>query len=144
MIVITPSLSIDEKEIEEKFIRASGPGGQKVNKTECAVQIRFNALASPSLSHDLFLRLKKLAGRLMTQRGVIVIKANRYRSQDKNRQDAINRLSAMIQLSEISPRYRRPTKPTKMSIKRRLDNKNRQSKIKKGRAKPSRTDESVI
>ena len=144
MIVITPSLSIDEKEIEEKFIRASGPGGQKVNKTECAVQIRFNALASPSLSHDLFLRLKKLAGRRMTQNGVIVITANRYRSQDKNRQDAINRLIAMIQLSEISPRYRRPTKPTKMSIKRRLDNKNRQSKIKKERAKPSRTDESVI
>mgnify|MGYP001235333979 CR=1 FL=1 len=144
MIIITPSISIDEKEIEEKFIRASGPGGQKVNKTESAVQIRFNALASPSLSHDVFLRLKRLAGRRMTQKGVIVITANSHRSQDRNRQDAIDRLIAMIKVSEIKPRYRRSTKPTKMSIKRRLDKKHRQSKIKKERAKLSRSDESVI
>jgi len=143
MIVITPSISLDEKEIEAKFIRASGPGGQKVNKTESAVQIRFNALKSPSLSHDLYLRLKKLAGRRMSQKGVIVITANRYRSQEKNRQDAINRLTAMIVTSEFKPRYRQPTKPTKTSIQRRLENKHRQSKLKKERAKPRNTDDTV-
>ena len=144
MIVITPSISIDDKEIEENFIRASGPGGQKVNKTESAVQIRFNAHTSPSLSHDVFLRLKKLAGQRMTQKGIIVITAKRYRSQEKNRQDAIDRLIAMIKLSEIRPRNRRPTKPTKSSIKRRLNNKHHQSKIKKERAKLSSADDTVL
>lgn len=144
MIVISPSIKINKKEIKEKFIRASGPGGQKVNKSESAVQIRFNAFKCPSLSHPLFLRLKKLAGRRMTQKGVIVITANRYRSQEQNRQDAINRLIEMIKIADKKPRYRLPTKPTKRSLQSRLDEKHRQSQIKKERAKLSPIDETVL
>ena len=94
MIPVTPSISIDEHEIEERFIRAPGSGGQKVNKTESAVQLRFNARSSPSLSNAVFLRLKPLAGRRMTKDGVIVIAANRFRTQDLNRKDAMDRKSS--------------------------------------------------
>lgn len=138
MIKITTSISIDEKEIEEHFIRASGPGGQKVNKTESAVQLRFDARHSPSLSNAVFLRLKTLAGRRMTRDGVIVISANRFRTQGKNRSDALDRLVAMIREAAMPPKYRRPTKPSKGAKQRRLDSKRHHSDIKKGRSKAIR------
>jgi len=132
---VTSSISIDEHEIEERFIRSPGSGGQKVNKTESAVQLRFNARSSPSLSNAVFLRLKPLAGRRMTKDGVIVITANRFRTQDLNRKDAMDRLVALIREAAAPPRYRRPTKPTKGSKRRRLDSKRRQSDTKKRRRK---------
>jgi len=135
MIPVTSSISIDEHEIEERFIRSPGSGGQKVNKTESAVQLRFNARSSPSLSNAVFLRLKPLAGRRMTKDGVIVITANRFRTQDLNRKDAMDRLVALIREAAAPPRYRRPTKPTKGSKRRRLDSKRRQSDTKKRRRK---------
>jgi len=135
MIPVTASISIEEHEIEERFIRSPGSGGQKVNKTESAVQLRFNARSSPSLSNAVFLRLKPLAGRRMTKDGVIVITANRFRTQDLNRKDAMDRLVALIREAAAPPRYRRPTKPTKGSKRRRLDSKRRQSDTKKRRRK---------
>ncbi len=140
MIQITPSISIDENELEEHFIRAPGPGGQKVNKTESAVQLRFNARRSAALSNAVFLRLKSLAGRRMTGDGIIVITANRFRAQERNRADALERLIALIQDAAIPPKYRRSTKPSKGAKLRRLDNKRRQSNTKKGRGKVSRDD----
>ena len=135
MIQITPSISINENEIEEHFIRSPGPGGQKVNKTESAVQLRFNARTSPSLSNAIFLRLKPLAGRRMTKDGVIVITANRFRTQELNRRDAMDRLIALIREAAVPPKLRRPTKPSRGAKQRRLDSKRRQSDIKKVRGK---------
>ena len=140
MIEITPSINIDESEIEEHFIRAPGPGGQKVNKTESAVQLRFNARKSPGLSNAVFLRLKPLAGRRMTRDGIIVITANRFRAQERNRADAIGRLITLIGEAVVPPRYRRPTKPSKAAKRRRLDGKRRLSDVKKGRGKVSHDD----
>ncbi len=140
MIRITPSIGIDENEIEEHFIRAPGPGGQKVNKTESAVQLRFNARKSPALSNAVFLRLKPLAGRRMTRDGVIVITANRFRAQEQNRRDAMDRLIDLIRKAAVPPKYRRPTKPSKGVKQRRLDSKRRQSDIKKIRGKVGRFD----
>jgi len=140
MIQITPSISINENEIEEQFIRSPGPGGQKVNKTESAVQLRFNARSSPALSDAIFLRLKPLAGRRMTRDGVIVITANRFRAQEQNRRDAMERLIALIREAAVPPKYRRPTKPSKGAIQSRLDSKRRQSEIKKRRGKASQYD----
>ena len=138
VIQITPSISIDENEIEEHFVRAPGPGGQKVNKTESAVQLRFNAQASPSLSDAVFSRLKPLAGRRMTRDGIIVITANRFRSQEQNRRDALDRLVTLLRSAAISPKYRRATKPSKASRQRRLDSKLHRSNIKKKRGKIGR------
>ena len=140
MMQITSSIGIDENEIEEHFIRAPGPGGQKVNKTESAVQLRFNARKSPALSNAVFLRLKPLAGRRMTRDGVIVITANRFRAQEQNRRDAMDRLIDLIRKAAVPPKYRRPTKPSKGVKQRRLDSKRRQSDIKKIRGKVSRFD----
>ena len=139
MLQITPSITIADNEIEEQFIRAPGPGGQKVNKTESAVQLRFNARKSCALSNKVFLRLKMLAGQRMTHDGVIVIAANRFRTRELNRQDAKKRLIDLIREAAVQPKYRRPTKPTKGSKRRRLDGKNRQSTLKKtrGRVIPS-------
>ena len=139
MLQITPSITIADNEIEEQFIRAPGPGGQKVNKTESAVQLRFNARKSCALSNKVFLRLKMLAGQRMTHDGVIVIAANRFRTRELNRQDAKKRLIDLIREAAVQPKYRRPTKPTKGSKRRRLDGKKRQSTLKKtrGRVNPS-------
>ena len=140
MIQINSSISIAEKEIKEHFIRAPGPGGQKVNKTESAVQLRFNAQTCPSLSPSQFKRLKALAGQRITREGVIVITANQFRSQDQNRKDALDRLIKMIKKSTETPKIRRPSKPSKNAIKRRLDGKRHQSAIKKERGKISQLD----
>jgi len=140
MLQITADIAIADSEIEEQFIRAPGPGGQKVNKTESAVQLRFNARRSPAIFSAVFLRLKTLAGQRMTRDGVIVIAANRFRTRELNRQDAKDRLIALIREAAVPPKYRRPTKPTKGSKRRRLDGKKRQSTLKKTRGKVGSSD----
>ena len=137
MIEITPTISLDENEIEEHFIRSPGAGGQKVNKTESAVQLRFNARASPTLSNAVFLRLKPLVGRRMTKDGIVVITAHQFRTQELNRRDALDRLIALIREAATPPKYRRPTKPSKGAKQRRLDSKSRQSTLKRVRGKIS-------
>jgi ribosome-associated protein len=136
MIEIAPGLSLDESELEFSFIRASGPGGQNVNKVSSAVQMRFDARRSPSLSNDVSIRLQKLAGSKLTLDGVIVITANRFRTQEMNRKDATERLIELIAKAAVAPVKRRPTKPTKAAKERRLDGKARRSTVKSMRGKP--------
>ena len=136
MIEIPPNISLDEAELEFSFIRASGPGGQNVNKVSSAVQMRFDARRSPSLPNEVSVRLQKLAGSKLTLDGVIVITANRHRTQERNRADAIERLSALIAKAAVAPVKRRPTKPTKASKERRLESKSRRSGVKSLRGRP--------
>ena len=130
MIRITDRISIDEQELEERFVRASGPGGQNVNKLSTAVQLRFDARHSPSLPGDVRARLERLAGKRLTRDGVIVIIAQRHRTQERNRQDALDRLVELIQRAAVAPIPRRKTKPTRGSRERRLETKKRRSSIK--------------
>jgi ribosome-associated protein len=130
MIRITDRISIDEQELEERFVRASGPGGQNVNKLSTAVQLRFDARRSPSLPGDMRARLERLAGKRLTREGVIVIIAQRHRTQERNRQDALDRLIELLRAAAVRPVPRRPTKPTKGSRERRLETKKRRSSIK--------------
>lgn len=134
-IRITDAISLDESEIEEEFIRATGPGGQHVNKTESAVQLRFDARRSPSLSNALYLRLVPLAGNRLTKDGVIVITANEYRERERNREAALARLVELIRAAAIPPKRRRATKPTKASKERRLQSKQKRGETKKGRGR---------
>ena len=120
MIRITPSITIDESEISETFIRASGPGGQNVNKIASAVQLRFDVTHSPNLPPDVVERLVKLAGRRLTSDGVLVLTAQQYRTQERNRADALERLVDLIRKASIRPVVRRATRPTLASKKRRL------------------------
>lgn len=137
MIQVTDTIAIDEGALEERFILASGPGGQNVNKVASAVQLRFDARGSAGLSEDVLRRLSRLAGRRQTQEGVIVITAERFRSQERNRADALERLLALIRQAAIAPKRRRPTKPTKASKERRLDAKGRRGVIKQTRGRPA-------
>jgi ribosome-associated protein len=138
MIRVTSTISIDEREIEESFIRSSGPGGQNVNKLATAVQLRFDVRRSPALPDDVRQRLERLAGRRLTRDGVLIITAQQYRTQERNRQDALDRLLRMIREAAVRPVPRRPTKPTAGSRKRRLEGKRRRSAIKGLRgAKPA-------
>ena len=130
---ITQTLFIDEKEISESFIRASGPGGQNVNKVSTAVQIRFDVLHSPSLPEDIRERLLVMVRNRLTKDGVLVITAQRYRSQDQNRQDARHRLAEIIFRATIPPTKRVPSKPTRASKESRLANKARRSRLKRNR-----------
>ena len=130
MIPVTPHISIDEREIEESFVRASGPGGQNVNKLSTAVQLRFGVRHSPSLPGDVRERLARLAGSKMTNDGTIVIIAQRHRTQVRNREDALNRLIELIRQAAVRPVKRRPTKPTKASRERRIEGKKRRGGIK--------------
>jgi ribosome-associated protein len=136
MIQVTPSIAIEESEVEESFVRASGPGGQNVNKVSSAVQLKFDARRSRGLPNDVAIRLMKLAGSRLTQEGVIVIVAQGQRSQKRNREDALERLLELIREAAVPPQKRRPTKPTKASKERRLASKDRRSSVKAGRAKP--------
>jgi len=133
MIQITPSLAIDEREIGLQFIRASGPGGQNVNKVSTAVQLRFDVAHSPSLPEDVRARLMKLAGNRLTNEGELVIEAKRFRSQERNRQDAIGRLVELIRRATEKPRPRVATRPTLASKKRRLEGKKLRGETKRGR-----------
>jgi ribosome-associated protein len=130
MIRITDSLSIDEDEIEESFVRSSGPGGQNVNKLSTAVQLRFDVRRSPSLPNDVALRLMKLAGKRLTKDGVIVIIAQTARTQERNRAEARERLVDLIREASVKPVPRRPTKPTKASKTKRLEGKKRRGDVK--------------
>ncbi len=130
MIRVTNSISIDERELEERFIRASGPGGQNVNKLSTAVQLRFDVRRSPSLPDDVRARLERLAGRRLTREGVLVISAQRHRTQERNRQDALDRLIELIERAAVAPIPRRATKPTRGSRERRLESKKRRGSIK--------------
>ena len=133
MIVITPNIRLSEDELEEQFIRASGPGGQNVNKVATAVQLRFDLLHSPSLPADVIERAKPLAGHRLTRDGVIVITADRFRSQERNRQDARDRLVELLRQAAQKPVRRRPTRPGKGAVERRLQAKGRRSAIKRMR-----------
>jgi ribosome-associated protein len=138
MIRITETISISEHELEEHFIRASGPGGQNVNKLATAVQLRFDVRHSPSLPGGVRSRLERLAGRRLTNDGVLVITAQRHRTQERNRQDALDRLIDLIQRAAVPPVPRRPTRPTRASRERRLEGKKRRGSIKSlRRGKPS-------
>jgi ribosome-associated protein len=130
MIRITDSIAIDESELEEHFIRASGPGGQNVNKLSTAVQLRFDARRSQSLPNDVSIRLQRLAGSRLTKDGVVVITAQRYRTQERNRDDAIARLIELIRRAAVPPTPRRPTRPTTAGRAKRLETKRRRSGIK--------------
>jgi ribosome-associated protein len=140
MIRVNAEIELDEREIQEDFVRASGPGGQNVNKVSTAVQLRFDVARSPSLPDPVRARLIALAGRRVTQDGVLIIEAERYRSQRRNRDDALERLLALIREACEVDKPRRPTRPTLASNKRRLEGKQRRGETKKLRTSKPGTD----
>ena len=140
MIRVNAQIELDEREIQEDFVRASGPGGQNVNKVSTAVQLRFDVARSPSLPDPVRARLIALAGRRVTQGGVLIIEAERYRSQRRNRDDALERLIELIREACEVDKPRRPTRPTLASKKRRLDSKQRRGETKKLRTSTPGTD----
>ena len=140
MIRVTPTIALDESELHEDFLRASGAGGQNVQKVETAVQLRFDAARSPNLPPPVRVRLMKLAGRRMTKAGVLVISAQRHRTQERNRADALERLLELIrQAAAPPPPSRRKTKPTPASKERRIEGKKIRSNVKalRGAVDPS-------
>ncbi len=136
MIRITPAISIDEEEIGLSFVRASGPGGQKVNKVATAVQLRFDVAASPGLPGAVKTRLIRLAGRRVTDDGVLIIDAREHRTQQRNRAEAMDRLVRLIRRAAVPPKRRRKTRPTAASRRKRLDEKRRRSQTKHLRRPP--------
>ncbi len=141
MISVTRTIAIEERELSFEFVRSSGPGGQNVNKVATAVQLRFDATASPSLPPHVKEKLARIAGRRMTTDGVIVIDARRHRTQERNRQDAVERLVVLLKKAAVRPRRRRATKPTRASRERRLSTKKQRGRLKRDRGtRPSRDD----
>ena len=137
MIPVAAGLAIDERSLEVRFVHASGPGGQNVNKVSTAVELRFDTRGWNMMPPGMSVRLAALAGQRMTQDGVIVIFAQSFRSQARNREDAINRLVTLLAEAAVTPRKRRPTRPTLGSQKRRLDGKTRHAGVKRLRGKPT-------
>jgi ribosome-associated protein len=140
MLEVSDSIQIDEAELEETFIRSPGPGGQHVNKTATAVQLRFDVENSASLSDVIRVRLKSLAGRRLTKEGVLVIESSRHRSQEKNRQDARNRLVELIRQAARPTRKRKLTRPPSGAVERRLQSKRRRAMVKRNRRLPPQFD----
>jgi ribosome-associated protein len=133
MLRVNDRIEIQESEFEEQFIRASGPGGQNVNKLSSAVQLRFDVRRSPSLPDDVRRRLERLAGRRLTREGVLVITAQRHRTQERNREDARERLVNLVRQAAVAPVPRRPTKPSKAVRERRIESKKHRGSLKRER-----------
>ena len=133
MIEITHNIAIDEREIKEEFVRSSGPGGQNVNKVATAVKLRFDVVKSPTLPEDVRERLLRLGGKRITEKGILVIDARRFRTQERNRQDALKRLVALIERASRRPKSRKKTRPTAASKRRCLVEKHQRSEIKRMR-----------
>ncbi len=138
---ITPGVQIPDDELHITFVQASGPGGQNVNKVATAAQLRFDMRASSALREEVKERLRRLAGRRMTGEGVLVIEAKRYRSQEKNRADALERLRNLVLKALESPKERRPTKPTRSANRRRIESKKHRGEIKKSRTARTGSEE---
>lgn len=130
-IKISDQLAVDDAEVRFNYIQSSGPGGQNVNKVASAVQLRFDVRGSPSLPEDIRLRLERLAGKRVSEDGILVIEARRYRTQEHNRQDALDRLAALIRKAAEKPKLRKRTRPTAEAKKKRLDEKRRRGDIKR-------------
>ena len=136
MVRINSHIDIPEDELEEQFIRASGPGGQNVNKLSTAVELRFDVRASPSLPEPVRLRLMRLAGSRLTKDGVLIIRAERFRTQERNRADARERLTELVKRATVVPKFRVKTKPSKNARRRRVDTKVQRGRLKQTRGRP--------
>jgi ribosome-associated protein len=131
MLKITDQISVDDRELEERFVRASGPGGQNVNKVSTAVELRFDVERSASLPEGVRIRLRRLAGRRLSDEGILVIRADRLRTQERNREDARERLAELIRQATIVPKRRVPTRPSRASKERRRDDKKKRGRVKR-------------